>query len=273
MPFTPSHAVVALPFLRTPLVPAAIAIGAMTPDLPIFLRGFVLRYSVTHSWAWLPVTVLVALVLLLGWRCVLRPAVRNLVPRVLAERLPERWDAGAGSSLRETFARRQPGSAPGGISFTSVLLLVLSLTLGVASHIAWDLFTHLDRWGLQAFPVLAERWGPLLGYAWLQHGSTVFGLLVIGVWALLRLARGRAVPIAVRVPGFVRVAWWLSLPVLLVAAWLGGLALFGPVRPGFGIEHLAYLVLPPAVGVWGGLTLVLALVLQLMPRARSPRRP
>ena len=33
MPFTPSHAVVALPFIRSPLVPAAIAVGAMTPDL------------------------------------------------------------------------------------------------------------------------------------------------------------------------------------------------------------------------------------------------
>ena len=43
MPFTPSHAVVALPFLRTPLVPAAIAVGAMTPDLPLFVRGIAAR--------------------------------------------------------------------------------------------------------------------------------------------------------------------------------------------------------------------------------------
>lgn len=38
MPFTPAHAVVALPFARTPLVPAAIAIGAMAPDVPLFFR-------------------------------------------------------------------------------------------------------------------------------------------------------------------------------------------------------------------------------------------
>ncbi len=57
MPFTPSHAVVALPFVRTPLVPAAIAIGAMTPDLPLFVRGLPLHYGVTHSFAWLPATV------------------------------------------------------------------------------------------------------------------------------------------------------------------------------------------------------------------------
>ena len=49
MPFTPSHAVVALPFVRTPLLPTAIAIGAMTPDLPLFLRGTPLSYQATHT--------------------------------------------------------------------------------------------------------------------------------------------------------------------------------------------------------------------------------
>lgn len=269
MPFTPSHAVVALPFIRTPLVPAAIAIGAMTPDLPIFLRGFGLRYSATHTWSWLPVTVVVALVLLLIWRCVLRPAARDLVPRALAERLPDGWDAGALASARETFALHRPGAAPGKISLGSILLLVVSLAIGVASHIAWDLFTHLDRWGLQVFPLLAERWGPLLGYKWLQYGSTVFGLLVIAIWAALWLGRRRPVSLQDRAPGFIRVGWWLSLPAFLVVAWVGGLMLFGPLRTGFGVEHLAYLLLPPAVGVWGGLTLVLAIVLQLVRRARS----
>ena len=104
MPFTPSHAVVALPFVRTPLVPAAIAIGAMTPDLPLFVRGLPLHYGVTHSFAWLPATVVVALALLLVWRCVLRPAVRELSPRWLAVRLPAQWDVGAGAALRETLA-------------------------------------------------------------------------------------------------------------------------------------------------------------------------
>jgi len=269
MPFTPSHAVVALPFVRTPLVPAAIAIGAMTPDLPIFLRGLGLRYSITHTWSWLPLTVAVALVLLLIWRCVLRPAARDLVPRVLAERLPTGWDADARASLRETFARHRPGAAPGPISSASILLLVLSLALGVASHIAWDLFTHLDRWGLIAFPLLAEKWGPLAGYKWLQYGSSVVGLVIIGIWALWWLARQPPRAVEDRAPGAVRIVWWASLPAFLVFAWFGGLAIFGPFRPGFGVENLAYLVLPPAVGLWGALTLVLAIALQVIRRASS----
>ena len=105
MPFTPSHAVVALPFLRTPLVPAAIAVGAMAPDLPLFVRGLPLHYGLTHSLVWLPLTIVVALVLLLVWRCVLRPAVRELSPGA-ARRTPA---GGVGcrrrsASLRETFA-------------------------------------------------------------------------------------------------------------------------------------------------------------------------
>ena len=108
MPFTPSHAVVALPFVRTPLVPAAIAVGAMAPDLPLFVRGLPLSYGLTHSFAWLPVTIVLALVLLLVWRGVLRPAVRELSPTWLACRLPAEWDAGAAASLRETFAVRRP---------------------------------------------------------------------------------------------------------------------------------------------------------------------
>lgn len=267
MPFTPSHAVVALPFVRTPLVPAAIAVGAMTPDLPIFLRGVGLRYSITHSWAWLPVTMVIALGLLLVWRCVLRPAARDLLPTVLAERLPGQWDAGALASARETFALHRPGAAAGKISLTSILLLVVSLGLGVASHIAWDLFTHIDRWGLLALPALAENWGPLAGYKWLQYGSTVIGLLIIGVWGLWWLARRRPAPVSGRAPAYVRVCWWVSLPAFLVVAWFGGLAIYGPLRPGFGVEHLAYLVLPPTVGLWGALTLVLAIVLQLTRRA------
>ena len=79
MPFTPSHAVVALPFLRTPLVPAAIAVGAMSPDLPLFLRGMPLHYGMTHSLVWLPLTIADALVLLLVWRCLLRPATLKAV--------------------------------------------------------------------------------------------------------------------------------------------------------------------------------------------------
>ncbi|RZI93616.1 MAG: DUF4184 family protein, partial [Microbacterium sp.] len=70
MPFTPSHAVVALPFVRTPLLPAAVAVGAMAPDLPLFLRGTPLSYQLLHTDV--VASAGVALVLLAIWYLVLR---------------------------------------------------------------------------------------------------------------------------------------------------------------------------------------------------------
>ncbi|MBD3943738.1 DUF4184 family protein [Microbacterium sp. NEAU-LLC] len=267
MPFTPSHAVVALPFVRTPLVPAAIAVGAMTPDLPLFVRGLPLQYGITHSFAWLPLTMAVALALLLVWRCVLRPAARELSPGWLAVRLPGEWDAGARASFGETFAARQ-GARPG---VRSVLLLVASLAIGVVSHIVWDLFTHEGRWGSSAIPFLDATWGPLPGYKWLQHGSSVIGLVILGVFMAVWLARRRVEASALRImPSWLRWCWWASLPVVLVAAWGWGYAALGPFDAGFTPAHLGYRVLPPACAVWGVATLVLCIAVQVV-RGRGGR--
>jgi hypothetical protein len=124
VPFTPSHAVVALPFVRTPLVPAAIAIGSMTPDLPLFFR-FGPDYWFTHDWLGaLVVDLPLAFGLLLVWRLLLRPATPQLTPRWLAERWPAQWSGRASgwlglwggpdasssppSSSRSCSARRMP---------------------------------------------------------------------------------------------------------------------------------------------------------------------
>src|SRR5690606_29007902 len=93
MPFTPAHAVVAIPFARTPLVPAAIAVGAMTPDAPLFFRVGI-DYWFTHSPLGLVLVDLpLALGFLLVWRVILRPALPQLSPRWVAERLPVSWSA------------------------------------------------------------------------------------------------------------------------------------------------------------------------------------
>jgi hypothetical protein len=256
MPFTPSHALVALPFIRTPLVPAAIAIGAMTPDLPLFLRGVGLNYSFTHTAGNVVWTGLLAFALFLVWRIVLRPAVPELVPARVARRLPEDWDRSAMSAAGEAVGVGRRRSYP--------VLLAVSLLLGVISHIVWDLFTHEGRTGVQLFPVLDEMWGPLPGFKWLQHGSSVIGLVIIAAWALLWL-RGRSPRDDVdrRVPHGVRVAWWVSLPAILVVAWVVGVLIWGPLDAEFTVQHLAYRVLPPACAIWGAITLVLCIVISV----------
>lgn len=146
-------------------------------------------------------------------------------------------------------------------------MLAASLVLGVLTHIVWDLFTHEGRWGVDALPALDDMWGPLTGYKWLQHGSSVIGLLIIGIWAIRRLQSAdpredveRAMPAAVRL------AWWLSLPAVLVTAWILGYAAYGPFTVGFTYQHLAYRMLPPACALWGVLTLALCLSLPLFRR-------
>lgn len=260
MPFTPSHAVIALPFRRTPLVPPAIAVGAMTPDLPLFLRGYGPSYGFTHATTNLVWTTLIAAVLLLVWRMVLRPASVELMPAAIAARLPAQWRSTGPEALRETFAPRE--------RFGSPLLLVLSLMLGVLSHIVWDAFTHEERWGVELLPVLAERWGPLLGYKWLQYGTAVLGLAVLAVAGWIWL-RGRTADAAVqRVPAVVRIVWWLSLPAVLLAASLIGLMRYGPFTEDFTPAHLGYRVLLGACGLWGLATLVLCVVVVLVGRPR-----
>lgn len=270
MPFTLSHAVVALPFLRTPLVPAAIAVGAMAPDLPLFVRGIPLHYGLTHSLVWLPATIALALGLLLALRCVLRPGARELSPRWLSARLPEAWDRGAGDAWRETFAPRSSTDAerprP---SLSATMLLLASLAIGVATHIVWDLFTHEGRWGTVAVPALAEPWGLFPGFRWLQHGSSALGLAILAVWAIVWLAKRQPIDAPRLLPAWIRWAVWLSLPGLLIGAAVWGYAMFGPFTVDFTPAHLGYRMLPPACAVWGAIVAVVCVVVQL---ARSRGR-
>ena len=251
MPFTPSHAIVALPFVRTPLVPAAIAIGAMAPDLPLFLRvGIpVGGYRLFHDVRYLAVTVLLALALSLVWRLVLRPATRQLLPSGIARRLPAEWDQGTRTTVREMFGGVRP-----------VVMLVVSLALGVLSHILWDAFSHEGRAGVTLVPALDATWGALPGYKWVQYVSGIGGVVVLAVWALLWLRRAPVSRPTRVVPAWVGNAWLAALPVILVVAVVLGLVTQGPLSATFTVQHLAYATLPPACGVWGVLTLVICVV-------------
>ncbi|MFT4157502.1 MAG: DUF4184 family protein [Microbacterium sp.] len=262
MPFTPSHALVALPFVRTPLVPAAIAVGAMTPDLPLFVRGVGIGYSFTHESTNVVWTGLIALLLFVTWRVLLRPAVAELSPSWLARRIPDEWSTGAWSAAQAAVGVGARPAYP--------VLLAVSLLIGVISHITWDAFTHEGRWGLDLIPALAEAWGPLPGYKWVQYGSSVIGLLVLAVFGAVLLVRRKPASVIRFLPRAVRWAWWLSLPAILAAAWMLGLAAFGPLTSEWTPQHLAYRVLPVACAVWGALTMLLCVVVAFS-RARHQR--
>ena len=213
MPFTPSHAIVALPFARTPLPAGAVAIGAMAPDLPLFFP-WAASYSQTHGFPSLLATSLpLALVLYAVWRLAIRPAASGLLlPEALRARMPWGWDR----------VRRPERPV------RAAVLVVAAALLGVATHVFWDLFTHPGRLGSQWFPVLGEEWGPVDGTTWLQHLSSAIGLGVIAVWAVRALRRAGVVhrtdPAAVAV---VRVAAWASAGALLVGSFAVQVAIDG----------------------------------------------
>ncbi len=237
----------------------------MTPDLPLFVRQVIPSYSTTHDLTAIALTLGIALALFLLWRCVLRPAAAHLLPAFIGERLPSSWQQSTGATLRETFTKTRRGdsarvvrsaSGNGVVSgtFVQVAVLLASLAIGIVSHVVWDSFTHEGR---QDYAWLDAAWGPLPAFKWLQHGSSVLGLVILAIWGALWLARRRRVPVVGRLPRWVSICWIAALPVCLIAATVWGFVVYGPLTTEWTPAHLAYRVLPPACAVWALLTVAL----------------
>lgn len=262
MPFTPAHAVVALPFLRTPLVPAAIAIGAMAPDVPLFFK-LGLPYSVTHNAVLGAVVgIPLALALLLIWRLLLRQAVPQLTPRWFGARLPRSWDSPWDGWWTLWGGRR--AHAPKRV--VAALLLAASLLIGIWSHILWDEFTHAGRWGGELIPALDRFYFGNELANWLHYLSSTVALTIIGIWALRWLRRRSPRPLETVVPTWFRVVFWLALPACLLASTTIALAVFGWE----GITHTAF-----RAGTTGAAAILvvvaLAALVVLLRRARHAR--
>lgn len=208
VPFTPSHAVVAIPFARTPLPAVGVAAGAMAPDLPIFLPGGS-GYALTHQAPFFPITGLaIGIVLVLLWRVLVRPWAPVLTPTAIATRLPEDWSG----TWRDGLA-----SLPRGAS--GVVLLLAAIEIGVVTHVVWDAFSHVGRLGARLIPVL-DADGPLdIAWAsWVQYASSALGLLGIVVWAALSLRRRPARPQPAADARIAAAVWGLVTAAALVGA-------------------------------------------------------
>ena len=198
MPFTVSHVAAVVPMARSPLVASALVIGSMSPDIPYYLPVFV-GSEATHSpLGVVSIDVLLSLAVFMAWHGFLtRPAI-DCAPAAVRGRIPSQAVHPLSTRLS---------------SLRQVLLVLLSTSVGAATHVAWDSFTHAEGWGTTHVAWLAEQHGLLPGYGWAQHGSGVFGALVIA----LRLAQWwRSTPVA---PSSSRLR-----PVVAARAWLSVLA-------------------------------------------------
>ena len=176
MPFTPSHIVAVLPLAKlSRYAPfSAFAIASMVPDLPLFFPLF--DYSQTHSIlglfnACLPI----GLVAFMVFEALLKqPLVALLPPPFTLRTTP------SSSNWRHMTPR-------------SVLVLMVALIVGAATHVFWDSFTHAGRWGVQLVPALAKNYSilgvPLAGYKLFQYGSSLLGLPILALAFFLSLVR------------------------------------------------------------------------------------
>lgn len=202
MPFTPGHVVAILPFVRTPLAPAALAIGAMTPDIPYFLPVNLDR-DISHSLAGAPtIDLLVGVAAFVMWVALLRAPVLDYCPAWLRERMAPaaRWRV------------RGP--------VTTGLLVVAALELGILSHLLLDLFTHEGGWLEQVAPFTSEPIGPFT-VANIIH-AVVSGITagVLLWWARRWARRTPRVPHQSRLGSAERLATWLGLAAVIAAVGL-----------------------------------------------------
>lgn len=157
MPFTLSHAVIAPPIAkltgnRLPI--AALAIGAMTPDLYRLLVDT--EILLNHQWKGIIYPdLLVGLLFCFLWYCLYRP----MLFKILNISKPLNIQSFA------TF-------------FKFLLSMMLAIIIGTATHILWDGLTHLDFRTFAFYDFLAQ---PVLI---LNHEYPMHKVLQIGCSAL-----------------------------------------------------------------------------------------
>ncbi|MFF8589691.1 DUF4184 family protein [Streptomyces althioticus] len=212
MPFTLSHPAAVLPLLRHPFSPAALICGAVAPDVPYFLGAAgipvsaqswyepFLNATTSHQMSGIGVPALFAAALLAVYAVVRRPVVALLPAR--SSPVGERR---LGDPLRRAG------------------WVLLSLAIGISTHLVWDAFTHADGYLVTHLAVLRSRVvGDLTVARALQHLSTATGLLavVVAMWRRLRNAHARPGAATDTLPTLTRrvVAGGLTVAALLGAA-------------------------------------------------------
>jgi hypothetical protein len=179
MPFTISHAAAVLPLRKLTRLPlAALAIGSMSPDFSYFFAHDDVERLATHSiaglfWFCLPASLVV-------WFLYVR-----LLEAPSMALLPGAWAARITPSRSElTLAR---------VSIVSAAIL-----LGALTHLVWDAFTHIHSPVVNAVPglrVVVFEWHgrPIRVFRLLQYLSSIAGLLILTIWAWLRV-RAPSIP-------------------------------------------------------------------------------
>lgn len=170
MPLTISHVAAVLPVRRLPIVLSAFVVGTMAPDFEYFVRlAPQSRWSHHLPGVFLLTLPVALLVLWVYHRWMKAPAIA-LLPEAVQQRLPA-------NVADFDFASRPVAT-------------VLSVLGGIATHIVWDMFTHMDtpiykRWSWMQGTIVVPVIGPLAGFKVMQFGSTIAGLVALLAWLVI----------------------------------------------------------------------------------------
>ena len=172
MPFTFSHPAIVLPITYLPkkwYSLSGLIMGSMTPDFEYFIR--MKDYSkYSHTWTglfWFDVPL--GLILLFIFH--------NIIRDVLIEYLPFslniRFSAFSNFNWNKYFSR-------------NIIVVLISLVVGIASHLFWDSFTHANGYFYQLIPVVKDSVNifsyHISGAYMLQILSSVAGGIVMLVY-------------------------------------------------------------------------------------------
>ncbi|QPC48243.1 DUF4184 family protein [Mangrovibacillus cuniculi] len=206
MPLTFAHPAAVLPFSRRSkyINFSAMVIGSMSPDFEYFLRGQPMG-STGHSLAgFLTLNLPLVAIVYFIYHYFVHETLLNHLPFFLQE-----------SSIN------RPTSSKG----LKIVVFCYSALFGMFTHVAWDSFTHLNGKVVQTFPKIFTHTYTLISYSiplykFLQHGSTLFGLLLIASYIFFKAKSQRQVhsKTSFREKGF----FWATLclvTLLIVIAW------------------------------------------------------
>ncbi|MFI6000320.1 DUF4184 family protein [Streptomyces sp. NPDC051366] len=217
MPFTLSHAAAVLPAVRRtgrargPLVASALVLGSFAPDTFYFadavVEGVMPYGTFTHSLPGVLTADAALTAALVACWLLLREPLIALLPRA--------WRGRVHAFVRgEHWRGRQ--------LLSLALWFYLSAVVGSLTHVVWDSFTHLDRWGTNALPELGEPLAfglPL--YSYLQYGTSAIAACALLWFTATALRRLPPSPVPASVPVLTRAEIRCALALLVVCVATG----------------------------------------------------
>lgn len=163
MPFTFSHPAIILPFLKNKKLSATgLIVGAMSPDFEYFFR-MKMQGDIGHTFLGMflvdiPLGILVAFIF---HELIKRPLIDNL-PSFFKERVTVLYEMNWLSYFK-----------------SNAHIVMVSLLLGVISHIFWDAFTHETGYFVQRISFLNSKLLGIPFYKITQHLSSLIGIILI----------------------------------------------------------------------------------------------